>query len=53
MGISFIYGFGNDIQKSRSVGKVEKFISRDNIYVTFPEYYGNFRYTLDEIEMAT
>jgi hypothetical protein len=53
MGISFNYGVGNNIQKSRSVGKVEKFISRDDIYVTFPEYYGNFHCTLDEIELAT
>jgi hypothetical protein len=53
MGISFNYGVGNDIQKSRSVGKVEKFISRDDIYVTFPEYFGNFHCTLDEIELAT
>ena len=53
MGISFKYSVGDIIQKSRSVGKVEKFISRDDIYVTFPEYYGNFHCTLDEIELAT
>ena len=55
MGISFKYGGGADIQNSRSVEKVAKLISGDDISVKFPEYqyYGTFQCTLNEIEWAT
>jgi hypothetical protein len=55
MGIRFKYGGDFNIQNSRSVGKVEKFKSRNDIFVKFPECrnYGNFHCTLDEIEFAT
>ena len=53
MGISFKYGGGADIQNSRSVGKVAKLISRDDIYVKFPRYLFEVNCTLDEIEFAT
>jgi hypothetical protein len=55
MGIRFKYGGDFNIQNCRSVGKVVKFKSRNNIFVKFPECrnYGNFHCTLDEIEFAT
>ena len=53
MGIRFRYGWNDDIQNGRIVGKVEKFNSRNNIYVRFPQYSGNFHCTLDEIEFVT
>ena len=55
MGISFRYGGGVDFQHNRSVGKVTKFNSQDDIYVNFPEYpnYGYFQCTVDEIEIVT
>ena len=52
MGISYTYGGGISIQNNRWVGNVTKVNSRDDIYVTLPEY-GHFHCTLDEIESAT
>jgi hypothetical protein len=38
MGISLTYLGGAGFQSSRSIGKVTKVISRDNIYVYFQQY---------------
>ena len=51
--MSFRNGWVVGIQNDRSVGKVTKFNSRDDIYVKFQEYVGYFHCTLDEIESAT